>query len=115
MRGDFGKITEDISSLKYQITPEIINKINSIDFNKLKQQIPLMEFNKLKNDINTFENNFYSVKNISENNDRNISELINQVNDIEQKQNSMNKNIEEKISEKIKELNEKIEEMAKKQ
>ena len=115
MRGDFGKITEDISSLKYQITPEIINKINSIDFNKLKQQIPLMEFNKLKNDINTFENNFYSVKNISENNDRNISELINQVNDIEQKQNSLNKNIEEKISEKIKELNEKIEEMAKKQ
>ena len=115
MRGDFGKITEDISSLKYQITPEIINKINSIDFNKLKQQIPLMEFNKLKNDINTFENNFYSVKNISENNDRNISELINQVNDIEQKQNSMNKNVEEKISEKIKELNEKIEEMAKKQ
>ena len=115
MRGNFGKITEDISSLKYQITPEIINKINSIDFNKLKQQIPLMEFNKLKNDINTFENNFYSVKNISENNDRNISELINQVNDIEQKQNSLNKNIEEKISEKIKELNEKIEEMAKKQ
>ena len=115
MRGDFGKITEDISSLKYQITPEIINKINSIDFNKLKQQIPLMEFNKLKNDINTFENNFYSVKNISENNDRNISELINQVNDIEQKQNSMNKNVEEKISEKIKELKEKIEERAKKQ
>ena len=115
MRGDFGKITEDISSLKYQITPEIINKINSIDFNKLKQQIPLMEFNKLKNDINTFENNFYSVKNISENNDRNISELINQVNDIEQKQNSLNKNVEEKISEKIKELNEKIEEMAQKQ
>ena len=115
MRGNFGKITEDISSLKYQITPEIINKINSIDFNKLKQQIPLMEFNKLKNDINTFENNFYSVKNISENNDRNISELINQVNDIEQKQNSLNKNVEEKISEKIKELNEKIEEMAQKQ
>ena len=115
MRGDFGKITEDISSLKYQITPEIINKINSIDFNKLKQQIPLMEFNKLKNDINTFENNFYSVKNISENNDRNISELKNQVNDIEQKQNSMNKNVEEKISQKIKELNEKIEEMVKNQ
>ena len=115
MRGDLGKITEDISSLKYQISPEIINKINSIDFNKLKQQIPLMEFNKLKNDINNFENNFYSVKNISENNDRNISELINQVNDIEKKQNSVNKNIEEKISEKIKELNDKIEEMAKKQ
>ena len=115
MRGDFGKITEDISSLKYQITPEIINKINSIDFNKLKQQIPLMEFNKLKNDINTFENNFYSVKNISENNDRNISELKNQVNDIEQKQNSMNKNVEEKISQKIKELDEKIEEMVKNQ
>ena len=115
MRGDFGKITEDISSLKYQISPEMMNKINSIDFNKLKQQVPLMEFNKLKNDINNFENNFYSVKNISENNDRNISELMNQINNIEQEQNTKNKNVEDRINNKIKELNDKIEEMAKKQ
>ena len=115
IRGDFGKITEDISSLKYQVSPDIINKINSIDFNKLKQQIPLIEFNKLKNDINNFDNNFYSVKNITESNERSISELKTTLNDIEQKQNSINKNIEENLSNKIKELNNKIEEINKKE
>ena len=115
IRGEFGKITEDISSLKYQVTPDIINKINSIDFNKLKQQIPLIEFNKLKNDITNFDNNFYSVKNITENNERNISEIKTNLNDIEQKQNLMNKNIEENISNKIKEINNKIEEINKKE
>ena len=115
IRGDFGKITEDISSLKYQVSPDIINKINSIDFNKLKQQIPLIEFNKLKNDINNFDNNFYSVKNITESNERSISELKSTLNDIEQKQNLINKNIEENLSNKIKELNNKIEEINKKE
>ena len=115
IRGEFGKIKEDISSLKYQISPDIIEKINSIDFNKLKQQVSLIEFNKIKNDLNNFENNFYSVKNISENNDRNISDMKTQINDIEQKQNSINKTLEEKISDKIKEINIKLEEISKKE
>ena len=115
IRGELGKITEDISSLKYQVTPDIIGKINSIDFNKLKQQVSLIEFNKLKNDMNNFDNNFYSVKNITENNERNINDIRIIINDIEQKQNSMNKNIEENITEKIKELNNKIEELSKKE
>ena len=115
IRGDFGKITEDISSLKYQMSQDLINKINSLDFNKLKQQVSLIEFNKLKNDMNNFENNFYSVKNISESNDKTISDIKNQINDIEEKQNSMNKNIEEKINNKIKELSTKIEELSKKE
>ena len=115
MRGEFGKITEDISSLKYQISPEIINKINSIDFNKINQQVPLIEFNKLKNDVNSYENNFYSVKNITENNDRNISDLKLIINDIEQKQSLINKNIEDNISNKIKELDSKIEELTRKE
>ena len=115
IRGELGKITEDISSLKYQVTPDIIGKINSIDFNKLKQQVSLIEFNKLKNDMNNFDNNFYSVKNITENNERNINDIRIIINDIEQKQNSINKNIEENITEKIKELNNKIEELSKKE
>jgi hypothetical protein len=115
IRGDFGKITEDISSLKYQMSQDLINKINSLDFNKLKQQVSLIEFNKLKNDMNNFENNFYSVKNISESNDKAISDIKNQINDIEEKQNSMNKNIEEKINNKIKELITKIEELSMKE
>ena len=115
IRGEFGKIKEDISSLKFQISPDIIEKINSIDFNKLKQQVSLIEFNKIKNDLNNFENNFYSVKNISENNDRNISDIKSQINDIEQKQNSINKTLEDKISDKIKEINDKLEEILKKE
>ena len=115
IRGELGKITEDISSLKYQVTPDIIDKINSIDFNKLKQQVSLIEFNKLKNDMNNFDNNFYSVKNTTESNDRSISDLKIIMNDIEQKQSLINKNIEENITEKIKELSNKIEELSKKE
>ena len=114
IRGEFGKITEDISSLKFQISPEIINKINAIDINKLKQQVSLIEFNKLKNDMNNYGNNFYSVKNITENNDRNISDLKIIINDMEQKQNLINKNIEENLNNKIKELNNQLEELSKK-
>ena len=75
----------------------------------------MIEFNKLKNDVNSYENNFYSVKNITENNDRNISDLKLIINDIEQKQSLINKNIEDNISNKIKELDSKIEELTRKE
>ena len=48
LRTDFGKITEDVSQIKYQVTPDIINKINSIDLKSLKQQISPNDYKNAK-------------------------------------------------------------------
>ena len=123
IRGEFGKIEEDISSLKYQITPDFIDKINNLDINKiLKQQVPLIEFNKLKNDFNMYENKLNDINNISTSNDKNISDIKNIITNLEQKYETINKNLEDiqpliqdNINDKIKEINLKLEEMNKKQ
>ena len=115
LRSDSGKLTEDISQIKYQVTPEIINKINSIDFNSLKQQIPLNDFKNLKNNVDIIETNINSIKTMSENSDRNIYDLKKLITSVEQKQNLSNKNIENiqpllngNVLDKINEINNKI-------
>ena len=115
LRSDIGKLTEDISQIKYQVTPEIINKINSIDFNSLKQQISLNDFKNLKNNVDIIETNINSIKTMAENNDRNIYDLKKLITNVEQKQNLSNKNIEniqpllnENVLDKINEINNKI-------
>ena len=120
LRTDFGKITEDISQIKYQITPDMINKINSIDINSLKQQISPNEIKNIKNNINTFETNLNSIKTMTENSDRSIYDLKKLINTVEEKQNISNKNIEkiqplinENIIDKIKNIDNKIEELSK--
>ena len=120
LRSDFGKITEDVSQIKYQITPDMINKINSIDINSLKQQISPNDFKNIKNNINTFETNLNSIKTMAENSDRSIYDLKKLLNTIEEKQNISNKNIEkmqpllnENIIDKIKNIDKKIEELSK--
>ena len=120
LRTDFGKITEDVSQVKYQITPDIIKKINSIDFNSLKQQISFNDFKNLKDNVNIFETNLNSIKTMVENSDKSIYDLKKLINNIEEKQNSSNKNIQniqpllnENILEKIKIINDKIEELSK--
>ncbi len=127
LRTDYGKLTEDLSQVKYQVTPEIINKINSIDFNSLKQQVSQNEFNNLKTNFNIFETNLNSIKTMAENSDRSIYDLKKLITSVEQKQNLSNKNIEniqpllnenvlDKINEinnKIKDINIKIEELSK--
>ena len=119
-RTDFGKLNEDLSQVKYLVTPEIVNKINSIDFNSLKQQVSQNEFKNLKNNINIFETNLNSIKTMAENSDRSIYDLKKLINSVEEKQNSAKKNIEsiqpllnENILEKIKAINNKIEELSK--
>ena len=119
-RTDFGKLTEDLSQIKYLVTPELVNKINSIDFNSLKQQVSQNEFKNLKDNINIFETNLNSIKTMAENSDRSIFDLKKLINNVEEKQNSSNKKIEniqpllnENILEKIKTMNNKIEELSK--
>ena len=121
LRSDFGAITEDLSQVKYQITPEIINKINSIDLNSLKQQISPNEFKNLKGNMNIFDTNLNSIKTMAENSDRSIYDLKKLINSVEEKQNLSNKNIDkiqpllnENITDKIKTLDNKIEELSKK-
>ena len=121
LRSDFGAITEDLSQVKYQITPEIINKINSIDLNSLKQQISPNEFKNLKDNMNIFDTNLNSIKTMAENSDRSIYDLKKLINSVEEKQNLSNKNIDkiqpllnENITDKIKTLDNKIEELSKK-
>ena len=120
LRSEFGKVTEDISKIKYQVTPEVINKINSIDLNSLKQQVSPYEFKSLKDNMNIYETNLNSIKTMAENSDKTIFELKKQITNVEQKQNSTNKNIEniqpllnENILGKITEINGKIEELSK--
>ena len=120
LRSDFGKITEDVSQIKYQITPDLINKINSIDLNSLKQQISPNEFKTLKDNMNILETNLNSIKTMAENNDRSNYDLKKLINSVEEKQNLSNKNIEniqpllnENILDKIKTINTKIEELSK--
>ena len=120
LRTDFGKITEDLSQIKYQVTPEIINKINSIDFNSLKQQVSQNEFKNLKDNLNINETNLNSIKTMAENCDKEIYDLKKKINNVEQKQTLTNKNFEnvqpllnENILEKIKDINDKIEELSK--
>ena len=120
LRTDFGKITEDVSQIKYQVTPEIINKINSIDFNSLKQQVSQNEFKSLKDNLNINETNLNSIKTMAENCDKEIYDLKKKINNVEQKQTLANKNVEniqpllnENVLEKIKDINDKIEELSK--
>jgi chromosome segregation ATPase len=120
LRTDFGKITEDVNQIKYQITPDLINKINSIDLNSLKQQISPNEFKTLKDNMNILETNLNSIKTMAENNDRSNYDLKKLINSVEEKQNLSNKNIEniqpllnENILDKIKTINTKIEELSK--
>ena len=120
LRTDFGKITEDVSQIKYQVTPEIINKINSIDFNSLKQQVSQNEFKSLKDNLNINETNLNSIKTMAENCDKEIYDLKKKINSVEQKQTLANKNVEniqpllnENVLEKIKDINDKIEELSK--
>ena len=120
LRTDFGKITEDVSQIKYQVTPEIINKINSIDFNSLKQQVSQNEFKSLKDNVNINETNLNSIKTMAENCDKEIYDLKKKINNFEQKQTLANKNVEsiqpllnENVLEKIKDINGKIEELSK--
>ena len=63
LRADFGKITEDVSQIKYQVTPEIINKINSIDFNSLKQLVSKNEFKSSKDNLNINEPSKFNKNN----------------------------------------------------
>ena len=121
LRSEFGTLTEDVSQVKYQITPEIINKINSIDLNSLKQQISPIEFKNLKDNMNIFDTNLNSIKTMAENSDRSIYDLKKLINSVEEKQNLSNKNIEkiqpllnENITDKIKTIDNKIEELSKK-
>jgi hypothetical protein len=116
LRTDFGKVTEDLSQIKYQVTPEIINKINSIDFNGLKQLVSQNEFKNLKDNLSITETNLNSIKTMAENCDKEIYDLKKKINSVEQKQTLTNKNIEnvqpllnENLSEKIKDINDKIE------
>ena len=120
LRTDFGKITEDVSQIKYQVTPDVINKINSLDLNSLKQQISPNEFKNLKDNMNIIETNLNSIKTMAENNDRSNFDLKKLINSIEEKQNLSYKNIEnlqpllnENILDKIKTINIKIEELSK--
>ena len=120
LRTDFGKVTEDLSQIKYQVTPEIINKINSIDFNGLKQLVSQNEFKNLKDNLSITETNLNSIKTMAENCDKEIYDLKKKINSVEQKQTLTNKNIEnvqpllnENLSEKIKDINDKIEELSK--
>ena len=120
LRTDFGKITEDVSQIKYQVTPDIINKINSIDLNSLKQQVSPKEFKNLKDNLNICETNLNSIKTMAENSDKTIFDLKKLINNVEEKQNLSNKNIEkvqpllnENILDKIKNIDKKIEELSK--
>ena len=120
LRTDFGKITEDVSQIKYQVTPEIINKINSIDFNSLKQLVSQNEFKSLKDNLNINETNLNSIKTMAENCDKEIYDLKKKINSVEQKQTLSNKNVEnlqpllnENVLEKIKDINDKIGELSK--
>ena len=116
IRTDFGKITEDVSQVKYLVTPELVTKINNIDFNALKQLSP-KEFSDIKNNIKFLETNLNAVKTMAENTDRGIYDLSKNIKDVEQKNTNLNKNvqplIDEKLSDKIKDLNNKFEELTK--
>ncbi len=120
LKSEIGTITEDISQLKYQITPDLISNIKSINFNNLKEQISPYEFKSLKDNINNYETNLNSLKTMAENNDKSIYDIKKQINNIESSQNLSNKTIEnmqpllnENILDKIKTINKKIEELSK--
>ena len=120
LKTDLGTITEDMSQIKYNITPDLINKMKSIDFNSLKQQVSPYEFKSLKDNMNIYETNFNSIKTMAENSDKNIYDIKKLLNNIEQSQSLTNKNIEslqpllnENVLDKIKTINNKLEELSK--